>query len=798
MEISYQLADQYLKTLDPDAAYFTFQTFDDRPSKRSQLAAIFHGTLEQHFDTLKELNDQGAGIFVTVQETDGKGRRLENITTIRTVFFENDLGIDPSVLPLAPSLVTSSSPGKSHIYYLLDDPQPATPQFKDQFAGIMEHMVANGSDKNAKDLSRVLRLPGFFNNKYDDPHLVTLIPGRVKTYQWQTLVDTFKKPEPEIPQDMLEFLLGPFQRAEKPFAVARVASALQCIDADCDYDVWMRLGMAIHHASGGGSQGHDLYQQWSMRGSNYNQADWPSKWMSFRQNADKPVTIRTLYHIARTEFGWDGSYNSNLQHIRKLVALERANTFNFINRYYALLKSVNGLRIVRKTTDDLGRWTFGNISPQQAKILFENFQIPAWSKPDKQGNYRLTTKNAFDQWVAQEARHEFEGLIFEPDKSIINDLTDPKALPSTPKLNTYFGLHNEGNKGRWDNIQRHIMEVWCHGRQPVYDYIIGWLARVFQNPGEPGGTCVTIRSDRQGAGKNIIIDPLVKAFGVYGNVFSTPKQITGNFNALLAESIFIVLEEAVWAGNSHAKSFLKSAITSPFIMCERKFEDARTIKNCAHILCMSNAEWVVPIEPGDRRYFILDCDNKYCGNHSYFKTLIKQIKGGEADAMIHHLKTMDLSDFNVFKFPKSGGARSKAMEHNLDSVERFVMEALEQKDFAFAFNGFDGSGKISTDERNNIPKQIIYDSYKQFVDDNNNRRWMLATKTGFGMKLKKIFPESNTLKASTTRTSDSSIPVKSYLMASLYDLRKAYDEYLGDESAWETEPETEEELDIFA
>ena len=44
----------------------------------------------------------------------------------------------------------------------------------------MERMIESyGSDPNAKDLSRVLRVPGFLNRKHGDPHQVRVLssPG---------------------------------------------------------------------------------------------------------------------------------------------------------------------------------------------------------------------------------------------------------------------------------------------------------------------------------------------------------------------------------------------------------------------------------------------------------------------------------------------------------------------------------------------------------------------------------------------------------------------------------------------
>ena len=70
-------AARFLTALDPDATAFTFQTFDDEQERKdTKLVRVLHGTLTQHAKTLLSLNARGAGIFVTVNETDGTGALL--------------------------------------------------------------------------------------------------------------------------------------------------------------------------------------------------------------------------------------------------------------------------------------------------------------------------------------------------------------------------------------------------------------------------------------------------------------------------------------------------------------------------------------------------------------------------------------------------------------------------------------------------------------------------------------------------------------------------------------------------
>ena len=86
-------AKKFLKSLDPGSDLHTFQTFDDNADcKKTSLARTLNGTFEEHQDALVQLNNQGAGVFITVQRTDGTGRKKKNIVVIRSFFVEDDSG----------------------------------------------------------------------------------------------------------------------------------------------------------------------------------------------------------------------------------------------------------------------------------------------------------------------------------------------------------------------------------------------------------------------------------------------------------------------------------------------------------------------------------------------------------------------------------------------------------------------------------------------------------------------------------------------------------------------------------
>jgi hypothetical protein len=109
---------KFLRLIDGGAAKFTFQTFAEKGDSRTDiLPRISHSS---SLTTVWLEHEQGAGIYVTVNETDLKGRKSENIKRIRAVWVEDDHGFD-GVFPLAPSMIVESSPGHFHRYWLVSD-----------------------------------------------------------------------------------------------------------------------------------------------------------------------------------------------------------------------------------------------------------------------------------------------------------------------------------------------------------------------------------------------------------------------------------------------------------------------------------------------------------------------------------------------------------------------------------------------------------------------------------------------------------------------------------------------------
>jgi ArsR family transcriptional regulator len=138
---------------------------------------------------LRAENAQGADIYIsqnTLRENT-RNRKKEDIAAIRHVYLDLDqngaeslaaIESSPQVPP--PSYVITSSPGKYQVIWKVKE------MTQEQAESLQRRMVeAFGADPAATDSSRVLRLPGFINKKYEQPFQVVAEARSRETYRFQ-------------------------------------------------------------------------------------------------------------------------------------------------------------------------------------------------------------------------------------------------------------------------------------------------------------------------------------------------------------------------------------------------------------------------------------------------------------------------------------------------------------------------------------------------------------------------------------------------------------------------------------
>jgi hypothetical protein len=200
--------------LDPGATRFTFQFFIDNEALKNDAARSRSVTGWDHLPItdpeLQRRNEAGGGVYCTVNETDFGGRSIKNIVRVRAVFQEDDDGYTGS-FPIEPTFVVESSPGHFHRYWSITGDWPANDAGKRDFRGVMERMIADyASCPGAKDISRVLRVPGFYHLK-GEPFLVRIVKvhPQLRRYTREEILAAFPPIIPEPRHRIPEHRGGP-------------------------------------------------------------------------------------------------------------------------------------------------------------------------------------------------------------------------------------------------------------------------------------------------------------------------------------------------------------------------------------------------------------------------------------------------------------------------------------------------------------------------------------------------------------------------------------------------------------
>ena len=286
------MAGQFLDALDIRGEH-TFQTFDDslerrkkRGKKPDPYARTFHGTLDDHWAALSALNKKGAGIYVTVNETDLQGRKLGNMIGVRAVFIDYDAhGDDPIEEVLAfdppPTMVVGTSPEKWHAYWVCEEmPLTVFKQFQETLAELF------GTDPQVSDISRVMRLPGTLHCKSSTPALVTLTyfnEDAIYGYDHLKKAFDFKPAKKEAKKSIARQFEAPYEDVK---ALIDHMIELDPGHVDQSYSTWLHIGMALHNWDDG-DDGLGLWKYISEATSgDYDEEECETKWETFGRDDD--------------------------------------------------------------------------------------------------------------------------------------------------------------------------------------------------------------------------------------------------------------------------------------------------------------------------------------------------------------------------------------------------------------------------------------------------------------------------------------------------------------------------------
>jgi hypothetical protein len=314
-------AARFLVALDHRAAHHTFQTFDDNADIKSpKLASVFNGTLQKNWIQLTDLSSRGAGVFITVNETNLRGREASDIVRVRTLFVDLD-GASLDVIKNdtevpQPHITVESSPNHWHVYWLVNNVPLGA------FRRLQQFLIKRfGGDPKVHDLPRVLRLPGFPHQKIKHGVVSTPFLSRIESINKAAPYDveifaslmasaapfndsddnTVDGIEPYINDDATdETKLAVIKSKYADVDQEKIQAALDCVSADCSYDDWRDIGAVICHSG----LGIEVFDNWSATAKGvYSERSTAVQWKACRKMWQ--IGPATLYRFADQQRpGW--------------------------------------------------------------------------------------------------------------------------------------------------------------------------------------------------------------------------------------------------------------------------------------------------------------------------------------------------------------------------------------------------------------------------------------------------------------------------------------------------------------
>lgn len=275
-------------------------------------------------------------------------------------------------------------------------------------------------------------------------------------------------------------------------------------------------------------------------------------------------------------------------------------------------------------------------------------------------------------WFHHPARAHYEGIVFAPKGR--------DGHGRMKHLDRHFNLWTDfaqiGVKGDCSLLKKHIKEILCAGDEAAYEYLMNWLAHMFQKPWEKPGVAIVVWGKKR-TGKGTVTDAIREAVGRdLSRMFNKKEQLIGRFSCSSQPLLFNQSEEAIFGKDPSEEGPLKSLITDPTENIELKFKTPYEVLSVGRYWFNANYNTPVPMTYDEERYFVLQISDAKANDHEYFAAIRKQLyyEGGLA-ALVEELCNRDITSFEV-RNPPVTKHRAPMVLAALGSQDRAIADIL--------------------------------------------------------------------------------------------------------------------------
>lgn len=289
------------------------------------------------------------------------------------------------------------------------------------------------------------------------------------------------------------------------------------------------------------------------------------------------------------------------------------------NDEYSMMKSVFEERAF-KITDTIeyafkkADGSLAIVKKRDFKDRFEYLQIP-------DDNGKLTS--FVDRWLKDP-----EALSYER----VDCLPPPTKVPDGV-YNTWTGFDIENSKAAPKDPSRilELIDVLCNHDEAAYEYVLDWIAQMFQEPATKIGTAIIMKG-QQGCGKGSLYKVLRRMMGggLAAETANPLGDVFGSHGNLHIGKILVSIDEMNASDTNKVLDRLKNFITSDQVVYNEKGLKAYTMSNSARVMFSTNNSIPISLEGHrDRRYVFVEADNKWCKLSSHWIPFYEEVIGDQ-------------------------------------------------------------------------------------------------------------------------------------------------------------------------
>ena len=264
-----------------------------------------------------------------------------------------------------------------------------------------------------------------------------------------------------------------------------------------------------------------------------------------------------------------------------------------------------------------------------------NCKVAAEFVCEKHNNFNIYTKSTFDtlydeltftdekgievsfmnKWFTDPNKRRYDKYDTIPKDSMCPDYVynmweklPVELMPSVEK--------NEKVEKALNWFKNHI-KVLTDYNNSHYDFVVMWLAQMFQYPENKSIQLVFV--GEEGTGKGTFVKFLTTMMGGSHRCFNTAdpqEDIFGKFNDCMKKAFLVIMNEADKSGTYNNNSKFKDLITEPFINIRPKGEKSFSMKSVHRFMGFSNNP--DPSIKNKRRDFTMKTSSDKIGNVDYF------------------------------------------------------------------------------------------------------------------------------------------------------------------------------------